>query len=132
MTTCCIHADLLYGSRIVTAALSHHSHRMSADLSAVSNANGNKHKKRKKKKPTAASCLKPEVPVVVFEERGKRRAERNEQDEESKGTKDAVPEFSWRRARHEVFRFGITGFEQKEQDNAHVSLAVKLGARVSL
>lgn len=38
-------------------------------------------------------------------------------------------EFDIKRARHEVIRFGISGFDSKEKEDAKVTMAIKLGAK---
>lgn len=38
-------------------------------------------------------------------------------------------DINMRQARHEVIRFGISGFESKEREDAKVTMAIKLGAK---
>lgn len=89
-------------------------------------------KRNKTGNPHPSGCRSSEakVEVVVFEDplkkRGKKAAGKSDGSESSAGHS-----FDWHKARHDVFRFGIRGLAEKEQTHAKVSLAVKLGARVS-
>ena len=85
--------------------------------------------KRKKQEAAQQPSSQP-VEVVVFEDPGKRRVKKKQDADESAGPAGDSA-FDWHRARYEVFRFGITGLEDKKQTNAKVSLAVKLVAKVS-
>lgn len=83
--------------------------------------------KRKRKQPASSDPPPSDVQVVVFEDPLKKRSKKKETDERIEAPGSS---FDWHKARQDVFRFGITGFEHKEQTDAKVSLAVKLGARV--
>lgn len=40
-------------------------------------------------------------------------------------------EFNIKKARYEVIRFGMTGFDKEKQVNSKIAMAIKLGAKVS-
>jgi len=51
-------------------------------------------------------------------------------DEQSNSNDEEPTKFDFRKAKFDVFKFGIKGFSKEEQENANVQLAIKLGATV--
>lgn len=77
-------------------------------------------------KPTA----KKNVETIVFRDPAKRR--KAAKVEPPKATTDKTEtEFDLEKARFDVYKFGIKGFDKQKYENARVSLAVSLGAKVS-
>lgn len=78
------------------------------------------------KKPEAASEFK----AVVFEAHKSKRKNgakwTNDNKSKSKNDDDAL---DMKRVRHEVFNFGISGYNFQDQQKAKIALAVKLGAK---
>lgn len=74
------------------------------------------------------------VEVVTFQRRrGKKgfgQVIKIQKKEEESADKDPQ-EFDFRKARHDVFKFGVSGLDTNSKLDAKVALAVKLGARVS-
>lgn len=83
-----------------------------------------------------SSDKKESVEVVVFEKRRGKKGfgqvvkikKKDEDDDSSKDPK----EFDFRKARHDVFKFGVAGLDTASKLDAKVAQAVRLGARVSL
>jgi len=77
---------------------------------------------------TLASKAKPrEAPVVIVyndPKNRKRKAKADEANEQSH-----FDEVSMKQARFDVFKFGVAGMKKNEQQDANVSLAIKLGAK---
>lgn len=81
------------------------------------------------RKPDAANEFK----AVVFETHKSKRTKgfkgktsQKNDDTKSKSNDDAV---DMKRVRHEVFNFGISGYNFQDQQKAKIALAVKLGAK---
>lgn len=78
--------------------------------------------------------LKKVVPIVKFEDPYKiRRAKQEEMKGRNKSSaenEETPNEFNMRKARHEVLKFGISGFDRTEKQEAKVALAISLGAKV--
>ncbi|XP_059611256.1 uncharacterized protein C1orf131 [Phlebotomus argentipes] len=90
--------------------------------------------------PTKAMLLRSgsasEFTATVFEERKHHREERKRKkniDHNHKSTervpKDEESVFDIRKARNEVLKLGLSGFEEVEKKKAQVEMAVKLGAK---
>ncbi|XP_014663486.1 PREDICTED: uncharacterized protein C1orf131 homolog isoform X2 [Priapulus caudatus] len=77
--------------------------------------------------------------VIIFEDhRNKNKKQKNKRvttapsndtPKHSGGEAEQQGALSLREARHDVFRFGITGFERRKKEEARVELLVKLGAK---
>ncbi|XP_013780223.1 uncharacterized protein C1orf131 homolog [Limulus polyphemus] len=68
--------------------------------------------------------------VVVFQKHLKKKSISSDRkpDEENDLFEDR-PELDLQRARYEVLKFGISGFEKQRKDEARIALAIKLGAK---
>ncbi|CAL1265333.1 unnamed protein product [Larinioides sclopetarius] len=84
------------------------------------------------------SVTKAPVEVVQFNARFcgrkilKERSKLPEQNEEIIEGEDAsknVKEFNIKRARYEVMRFGLSGFDKEKQKRDKISMAIRLGAK---
>lgn len=71
---------------------------------------------------------KGEVEVVVYQDPRKRRKDER-QTTLSGSTGPSATKFDFQKARHEVFKFGVSGMGETEQKDAKTALAVRLGAR---
>ncbi|RWS26713.1 uncharacterized protein B4U80_05446, partial [Leptotrombidium deliense] len=83
----------------------------------------------------SASNNKREVEVVVFEDPRKRRKKVNQNvaDEVTPDESDKKKNvFDMKRARYEVFKFALRGFDKSDQKKAKESNLIRLGAQVSL
>ncbi|KFM70109.1 hypothetical protein X975_04970, partial [Stegodyphus mimosarum] len=77
----------------------------------------------------------PQCDVVCFSERfcGKKSVKRNEvpaeepQPSEVSSNKPKI--FNYTKARYEVMRFGLSGFEKEKQIKTKVAMAIRLGAK---
>lgn len=87
--------------------------------------------------PTRAMLLKKsteptDFKAVVFETHKSKRGAGSKSAAAKRGTnngKDDDDGFDMKRARNEVFNFGISGYDFKDQQKAKIALAVKLGAK---
>lgn len=87
--------------------------------------------------PTRAMLLKQkeaasEFKAVVFETyKPKKSTNSNKfgQKPHQNGTKDDADGLDMKRVRHEVFNFGISGYNFQDQQKAKIAMAVKLGAK---
>ena len=71
------------------------------------------------------------VEVVVFTKRkGKKGSGQVVIKKKEEDTKDPQ-EFDFRKARHDVFKFGVSGLDTASKLDAKIAHAVRLGARVS-
>ena len=71
------------------------------------------------------------VEVVVFSKRrGKKGLGQVVIKKKEEATKDPQ-EFDFRKARHDVFKFGVSGLDTASKLDAKIAHAVRLGARVS-
>ncbi|KAJ3665860.1 hypothetical protein Zmor_001326 [Zophobas morio] len=82
--------------------------------------------------PTRGSSKKPgsitNFQSVTYESyKAKKHHEAKAQIETSKQTK--VSEFNIKKARHEVVKFGMGGFDPQKKEEAKIQLAIKLGAK---
>ncbi|UJR22167.1 hypothetical protein I4U23_025231 [Adineta vaga] len=82
-------------------------------------------KKKKKKKATKST-----VETIVFQDRAKRKKpiKKTETQISTSQQEDNV-EFDLEKARFDVHKFGIKGFEKSKYEDARVALAVSLGAK---
>ena len=87
-------------------------------------------KRKRQLRETQQQSAVPAVEVVVFQDPAKKRAKEKSSSKSADDLGSGVS-FDWHKARHEVFRFGITGMAEKDKMDAKVSQAVRLGARVS-
>lgn len=82
--------------------------------------------------PTKAMLLKAtpqsEFKATVFESRKSKAKSSNFNSRLSGGSKDEN-DFNLKKAKHEVFNFGVSGFESKDKEAAKMSLAIRLGAK---
>lgn len=82
-----------------------------------------------------ASINETEVVVYSNPSSSKRKNHVTEEDNvdvnETDTEKKTVKIFSMNKARHEVLKLGISGFEKEKKKDAEVALAIKLGAKVS-
>lgn len=67
--------------------------------------------------------------TVVFSKKKKKAPKSKETTTTLNKTEDPEGGFDIRRARHEVMRFGISGFDAKAKEDAKVTMAIKLGAK---
>lgn len=87
--------------------------------------------------PTRAMLLKKsseptDFKAVVFETYKSKKGARSKLAAAKLGTnsgKDDEDAFDMKKARYEVFNFGISGYDFKDQQKAKIALAVKLGAK---
>ncbi|GAB0092975.1 hypothetical protein DMENIID0001_080270 [Sergentomyia squamirostris] len=86
--------------------------------------------------PTKAMLLcgqnAPQFTATVFEKRKPSRAGKNNKKPNLNPTDDHVDnaeEFDIRKARNEVLKFGLSGFQAVEKEKAQVAMAIKLGAK---
>ncbi|KAH7984113.1 hypothetical protein HPB52_017144 [Rhipicephalus sanguineus] len=74
------------------------------------------------------------APTIVFKDPTKRKVKKRQLEE--KHTCSDMPqnvnEISFKKARHDVLKFGIKGLDKPKQEEAKIALAVQLGAKVSL
>ncbi|XP_076316277.1 40S small subunit processome assembly factor 1-like [Tachypleus tridentatus] len=68
--------------------------------------------------------------VVVFPKHPKKKSLHSDRkpDEDNDLSKDR-PELDLQKARYEVLKFGISGFEKQRKEEAEIALAIKLGAK---
>ncbi|XP_050052315.1 uncharacterized protein [Dermacentor andersoni] len=76
-------------------------------------------------------ALEDRVPVVVFKDPTKRKANKHQLEEKNtcSDTHCDANEISFKKARHDVLKFGIQGLEKPKQEEAKIALAVQLGAK---
>ncbi|KAI1298183.1 Uncharacterized protein HDE_04327 [Halotydeus destructor] len=68
---------------------------------------------------------RPEPEVVVFQTYKSKRKPGTTEEKSSDSTK----QFDFKRARHEVFRFGMSGMEKEDKVSANEALLIRLGAK---
>lgn len=68
-----------------------------------------------------------EVEVIVFDSNSKKRE--GKQMKQNLETTEPKPLIDLEKARHDVYRFGITGFDKEKAESAKEDLAIKLGAK---
>ncbi|CAG0905001.1 unnamed protein product [Cyprideis torosa] len=118
-----------------------HLRRLQARLERVSAETGALKRKKKKKSACSSetlrvrsaasiSCDDQEVEVIRFHSQ-EVEARKTHQSETVLKRKPEAPnnEFDLKKAKYEVLKFGISGFEKQKRDDAMVSLAIKLGAK---
>ena len=72
------------------------------------------------------------VETIVFSDPAKRKKKKkNNETVESVAEKSSISEFDLEKARFDVHKFGMKGFEKSKYEDARVALAVSLGAKVS-
>ncbi|GIY08073.1 uncharacterized protein CEXT_106671 [Caerostris extrusa] len=80
------------------------------------------------------------VEVIKFNERfcGKKvgpkvdkRSVQNESSETKEDNISNVKEFNIKRARYEVMRFGLSGFDKERQKKDKIAIAIRLGAKTT-
>ncbi|CAF4686405.1 unnamed protein product, partial [Rotaria sp. Silwood2] len=87
-------------------------------------------KQRKKLQKQLEEKSKPTVETIVFQDPKKKKKKLNKSDTSSSISqqKENV-EFDLEKARFDVHKFGIKGFEKSKYEDARVTLAVSLGAK---
>lgn len=84
--------------------------------------------------PTRAMLLKKkevtsEFKAVVFETHKPKRSDGQKRKNSEKSGDDDRDALDMKRVRHEIFNFGISGYNFQDQQKAKIALAVKLGAK---
>lgn len=84
-------------------------------------------------KTKASSSVNKNFQTVVYESyKPKEKRKKNEEPikiESNNYNKISENEFNIKKARHEIIKFGISGFDSSEKQKANVQLAIKLGAK---
>uniref|UniRef100_L7LZE0 Uncharacterized protein n=1 Tax=Rhipicephalus pulchellus TaxID=72859 RepID=L7LZE0_RHIPC len=71
------------------------------------------------------------APTIVFNDPTKRKAKKRQLEEKNtcSDMPQEVNEISFKKARHDVLKFGIKGLDKPKQEEAKIALAVQLGAK---
>uniref|UniRef100_A0A224YE01 Protein containing DUF4602 domain n=1 Tax=Rhipicephalus zambeziensis TaxID=60191 RepID=A0A224YE01_9ACAR len=71
------------------------------------------------------------APTIVFNDPTKRKAKKRQAEEKNtcSDMPQEVNEISFKKARHDVLKFGIKGLDKPKQEEAKIALAVQLGAK---
>ncbi|XP_067134087.1 uncharacterized protein C1orf131 [Centruroides vittatus] len=75
------------------------------------------------------SKRKKKVEVVVFDSRPKKKQDIKEETVNPDVSEDPKSLIDIEKARYEVYRFGISGFDKEKAENAREALAIRLGAK---